>query len=418
MDLSKEELPITSFFSRAGNNKKKENLPPTRAAAKRKRDEAAADSRPDKGKKTKSLKDAAGLNRATLKKPTSRASMEKRTNASLSHVIDLTTPSPERKHDIGHSKMPGNGALPSVFPTPPPTDLPIKTSARNNSTIPLSQRNPAGSLPTPGTSNARPTVHFKPSGLNKVAFPGPSTSPLATRKGVPNMRLLSSSPLSGCSIDEVPSARDSNITISTSNTGVVHALFKAAPKRLGNSPVHEGDTTATADDDPFAAPDNEIIIPSSQPFHLSKPPPPSPTARAATTVSASPIFAIPSHPIRAMALPRAADPYFSPTRSIVESSQSQLLHPSVNSPSRLRYLPQVIIASSQSQVLLPTLGSPRRAERLFRPVLEISKHNDIELVGSSQSQSEKELSLSTQIGLFPLPPAVESASRNFHSHDL
>jgi len=84
-----------------------------------------------------------------------------------------------------------------------------------------------------------------------------------------------------------------------------------------------------------------------------------------------------------------------------------------------------VVASSQSQVLLPFMDSPRRMEQLFSRGPGNDRHNDLsessQIIGSSQSQIENELSLSmgaSQIGLFPLPPAIESASQNVDRYDL
>ena len=90
----------------------------------------------------------------------------------------------------------------------------------------------------------------------------------------------------------------------------------------------------------------------------------------------------------------------------------------------MKYPPQSDVASSQSQVLLPFLDSPRRKGRLFSPGAENNQRNDLgkdsQVIGSSQSQIEKELSLSmcgSQIGVYSMPPADRSASQSFHDHD-
>jgi hypothetical protein len=76
MDISQEELPITSFFTRA--TKSKENLVPARPAGKRKRDgveTAEAGVQPAKkakGKRTLSLKPTTALERVTPKKTNTR----------------------------------------------------------------------------------------------------------------------------------------------------------------------------------------------------------------------------------------------------------------------------------------------------------------------------------------------------------
>ena len=112
MDISNEELPITSFFSRAVKSKKKENLPLTRATGKRKRDgQDESDSSKEKGKRKKPS--TAPLDRTTPKKSVhmhgaSRALMNKEKQAAKeftaasrsrtppsSEIVDLTTPSPD-----------------------------------------------------------------------------------------------------------------------------------------------------------------------------------------------------------------------------------------------------------------------------------------------------------------------------------
>jgi hypothetical protein len=89
----------------------------------------------------------------------------------------------------------------------------------------------------------------------------------------------------------------------------------------------------------------------------------------------------------------------------------------------MKYLSETVIASSQSQALLPFMNSPRRMERLFSPDAENYGHliEASQIVGSSQSQIEKELKMSmrpSQIGLFVLPSPAESASQRVHDLDV
>ena len=187
MNISKEELPITSFFTRT--SKKKENLPSRCPAVKRKKDgvEAAADVQPTKkakGKRILSLKPTTALEQPVSQNPkhvyeTSRASTSKgkeppHENTNLSRpacheIVDLTTPSPGGRVDVGRlqKKIFEKGLLSGqmsslgdthnfgpAFPTPPPTDQPTKINLEiKHSVSPLEiddQPNPNAALPTPG----------------------------------------------------------------------------------------------------------------------------------------------------------------------------------------------------------------------------------------------------------------------------
>jgi len=478
MDFSREELPITSFFARTGNNKKKENLPPTRAAGKRKRDvvEVEADSKLTKNGKEKraiSPKPATSLDRSSLKKQvygTSRASMSKGKQPSqkdirssrphappLPEILDLTTPSPDRKSDpgpskrrrveqsalSGHTSAPGirSHVIGQVFPTPPLTSQSMKNT-RKIPMIPTSstsefrnQPNATGQLPTPGTSVDRPIIRPRPSHLSKVVFSRTPASPLAARKGVVDIRLLLSSPLSPCPSDEHLLNHDD--VIGRSHADVAQALLDVAPRGhddVGSlSFTQEGNSNGVVDDDPFAAPAAGIIVPPSQPLHLPLPLPSlshsSLIANAGASTKTSPNFAVPSLPSHVLQShttePRHPATNTNPTspRAVVESSQSQSLLPSADSPRRMKYLSETVIASSQSQALLPFMNSPRRMERLFSPDAENYGHliEASQIVGSSQSQIEKELKMSmrpSQIGLFVLPSPAESASQRVHDLDV
>lgn len=477
MDISQEELPITAFFPRRGNNKK-ENLPPARAAGKRKRDgvevEVEVEANPKVAKRAKgkgtlmSLNLLGVLERSAPKKPThlygtSRAStskgnqlLQKDIRTSRRHspeVLDLTTPSPDGKRNAGsmrrrrveqdtmrgHTSAPGirSRVVDQAFPSPPLTDLSMKNPKKSPMLIATStsgsrdQPNVAtGHLPTPGTSVTRPIVRHRYSHLNKVTSRTP-TSPLASRKSVLDIQLLSNSPLSSSPGDVHPPGYGGDITTDRRHADVVQALVNVAPKghdhATASSFTREGNSNGIAGDDPFAVPAVEIIVPPSQSLHLQLLPPPlnqsSPIANAEASLKTSPKFAVPSLPNHALqshtmetTKPRhVTDTNISSHWAIVESSQSQMLLPSADSPRRMEYLSHAVIASSQSQVLLPFVNSPRRMERLGTENNNLVEASQI--IGSSQSQIENELNLSmgvSQIGLFPLPLATENASKNVH----
>ncbi|KIM83818.1 hypothetical protein PILCRDRAFT_414786, partial [Piloderma croceum F 1598] len=474
MDISQEELPITAFFSRSGNNKKK-NLPPARAAGKRKRDgvEVGAEANPELAKraKGKSLKPAAALERSAPMKPahlygTPRAStskgkqpLQKGTRTSRRHspeILDLTTPSPDGKRDagpmrrrrveqdtmVGHTSTSGmrSRIVNQAFPSPPLTDLSMKIFRKSPILLATSTSNSrdqpnvaTGHLPTPGTSVAHPIVRYKLSHLNKVTSRTP-TSPLASRKSVLDIQLLSNSPLSSSPGDVHPPGYGGDITTDRSHADVAQALVNVAPKRhdhaVASSFTRESNLNGIADDDPFAVPAVEIIVPPSQSLHLRFSPPPlnhsSTIANAEVSMKTSPRFAVPSlpnhvlqsHTMETTESRRVTDTNLSSPRAIVESSQSQMLLPSADSPRRREYLSHTVIASSQSQVLLPYVNSPRRMERLFCPGAENNNLFEAsQIIGSSQSQIENELNLSmgvSQIGLFALPLATENASKTVY----
>ena len=466
MDISNEELPITSFFSRAVKSKKKENLPLTRATGKRKRGgmQDESDSSKEKGKRKKPS--TAALDRTTPKKsvhmheaPRALMSKEKQAPKEFavasrsrtppsSEIVDLTTPSPDGKNDRGPSKRrkTEKGSLTShtlasekhthivgqIFPTPPPSDQKTGPRMIPGTSYSVSHYQPVtnGALPTPETTLVRPINRPRPSRLNKVTFPEVLTSPLASKKGVLDTQPPSSSPLSPCPSDQRLSAGDG---IVVRRGHVTQALLDVAPKRhnnvIGRFDTLEGNAKQIVDDDPFAAPVAEIIIPPSQPLHSQCSSPSSrPSSPAYTGISTktAPIFAVPSVPNPVLQLHitephHPTDTNLSPLRAVVESSQSQHVLPSADSPRRATYLHQSVAPSSQSQVLLPFMDSPRRMRLLFSPKIERNKHSDLDdggqIVGSSQSQTEKDLSLSmgvSQIGLFTLPPAVQSTSQEAH----
>jgi hypothetical protein len=472
MDISREELPITSFFSRAVKNKKKENLPLTRDAGKRKRDGLQDEPDLSKEKGKRKMPSTTALDRITPKKSAhvhraSRALMTKEKQAAKEfipasgsrtppsfEIVDLTTPSSDGKKDPGPSKRrkTEKGSLTShtlalekhthvvgqIFPTPPPSDQLMKTGSRRKSmipgtsySVPRDQPVTNGGLPTPETTLVRPNNRPGPSRLNKVTFPQVLTSPLASKKGIPDTRSPSSSPLLPCPSDERLSAGDG---IVMGRGHVTQALLDVAPKGRNNI-VGGFDTLGDnakriVDDDPFAAPAAEIIVPPSQLLYSQYSPPslrPSPPAYTEISTKTAPIFAVPPLPNHVLQL-HTTEPHhptdinLSPLRAVVESSQSQHALPFADSPRRATYLHQSAVPSSQSQVLLPFMDSPRRRRLLFSPKIKRNKHNDLDdgsqIVGSSQSQTEKELSLSmglSQIGLFALPPTVQSASQEAHS---
>ena len=475
MNISQEELPITAFFPRRGNNKK-ENLPPARAAGKRKRlveVEVEANSKlakRTKGKGTTSLKPATALEHSAPKKlthlhGTSRASMskgkqplQKDTRASRCHspeVLDLTTPSLDGKRNIGpmkrrrveqdtnaHTSSSGirSRVVDQAFPSPPLTDLNMKNLRKSpirfvtSTSDSRDQPNVAtGHLPTPGTSVARPVVRHRSSHLHKVTFRTP-TSPLAYRKGVLDFQFLLNSSLSYSPGSRHPHANGGDVTTERSHADVAQALLNVAPMghdhAIAFSFAREDNLHGIADEDLFAVPAAEIIDPPSQPLHLRLPSQPlnhsSPIANAEASIKTSPKFVVlsllnhilQSHTMGTTKPRRVTNTNLPSPRSVVESSQSQMLLPSADSPRRMEYVSHTVIPSSQSQVLLPFVNSPRRMERLFSSG---AKNNDLveasQIIGSSQSQVENELNLSmdvSQIGLFALPSAAENVSKNVH----
>ena len=349
MNISKEELPITSFFTRT--SKKKENLPPRCPAGKRKRGgvEAEADVQPTKkakGKRTLSLKPTTALEQPAPQNPkhvyeTSRASTSKgkeppHENTNLSRpacheIVDLTTPSPGGRVDVGRlqKKIFEKGLLSGqmsslgdthnfgpAFPTPPPTDQPTKINLEiKHSVSPLEiddQPNPNAALPTPGVSVARPGNHARPSHLRKFAFPLAQTSPLAARKGAVDVQLLCSSPLS--SDAEEVSGNCADVTQAFSEAMEAH---ESGTDLLG---AYEDNTNVILDDDPFAAPEAKVLVLSSQPLHLQllRPSlrPSAPVANAETLTNISPIFAAPLSPSRVV-LSHAMEPRH-PTDTIID----------------------------------------------------------------------------------------------------
>ena len=109
-------------------------------------------------------------------------------------------------------------------------------------------------------SVARPGNHARPSHLRKIAFPLAQTSPLAARKGAVDVQLLCSPPLS-FDAEEV----SGNCADVTQAFSVAMAAHDSGVDLLG---AYEDNTNVMVDDDPFAAPAAEVLVPSSQPLHL------------------------------------------------------------------------------------------------------------------------------------------------------
>lgn len=433
MNLSQSELPLTSFWdyipgsSRTSNNKK-ENGQSSRPKGKRKRDGLHAKAKPEnleKGKRTEAitLKEMTVLHRTTPKKPSriygvARVSTSKGQQLALdnisqqrtSHsveVLDLTSspdsPTRNRKQRRVEKVMPDDHPLSSdthahvdqTFPTPPPT-LFSKSMA-----WPIAvggQPSAPGPLPTPGTSVPRLRKRAKPSQLSKIPIPSKSTSPLASRQGA----IMPSSPLFPGLIDIQPMADDSNAEI-------WQALRDVASKSHNDDLLGRGDE----DDNPFttssAAPSSKSL--SNNFLHRSIS-----VAQAETT---SPVIAIHSLPnqLRTMQPLRLTDPIVSPSKCLIESSQSQILLPFADSPRRKQHSHPNIVSSSQSQILLPFADSPRRMKELFAPAMQnnelVNLGESVRVVPSSQSQTEKELRFSSpHIGLFALPDVIQEANDN------
>src|SRR5882762_6318850 len=265
----------------------------------------------------------------------------------------------------------------------------------------------------------------RPSRLSNVTFAHTSTSLLASRETVFDISYPLRSPLSSCSSDDRSPVHASDVALSSH--AVVQALLDVAPKGSDNVVDVFGadEGNANWDTGPFAAP---VSVSTSSSINAQLPlasfSVSSPVTNGQTSTKTSPMFAMPLLPTHVRSsrtmdeLPCPSDSGLSPSRIIVESSQSQSLLPSAQSPRRTKQLPVLVIPSSQSQVLLPFMNSPRRSEKLFNPDAGNDKYNDFgegsQIIGSSQSQIEKELS--PPMGVFALPSVAENASQIVHEH--
>ena len=188
MDITKSELPLTSFWDRIPNTRKKEKKPPAR---KRKRNdtEQGGSSLKQRGKEKQSLQDAT----------TSRSGVEgkkpKHIDGTSTHMgkgkgsaqegipsplQGLTTVSdydaerhgsrpPKRRRAEANTSPSDRG-----IPTPPPTQVAKKAKHHSALRPSSSLTRVAHHLPTPGTSLPRHTGRVRPSA-------GKLPSPLAAR---------------------------------------------------------------------------------------------------------------------------------------------------------------------------------------------------------------------------------------------
>lgn len=448
MDLSQAELPITSFFgripgSKVDKTKNKENRQPI---GKRKRDVEDSGTKP-KGKCVKPIANKTPLGRATPKKlkhvygsrkssmSTGKQPMQVDIKSALRASKHAGSSSPDetslgRSNDVGpskrrrvHTELPLSRNPPrnvvQAFPTPPPTvhpkDYSYQSELSTLSSKPARRRVSAATpLPTPSTSAPRPKGHTRTSALNETPPRRAYMSPLTSRKSIAD---VTSSPLSSPPSDNRMSY-DINVgEKSYHGYSVAQALREAAPDRRDASGSHDN---TVGEDDPFIVA-SESFVPSSQTLDISA----HILSKAASSAAedeilrkTSPIFAIPSAlDTSTMPPPLCIDT--SSRRSVVESSQSQLLLPYADSPRRKKHSSESIIASSQSQLLLPFADSPRRKRPFFpfpsEKSIGMESEQDNQIVPSSQSQIESELSISmgaSQLGLFSVAEPLSTISRN------
>ena len=384
MDITKSELPLTSFWDRIPNTRKKENKPPAR---KRKRNdtEQGGSSLKQRGKEKQPLQDATTpRSRAEGKKP--------------NHVDDTSTHMGEGKGSVlkgitslfqgpaivsdydseRHGSRPPRrrraeaNASPSDrgIPTPPPTRVAKKAQHRSALRPSSSLIRVAHYLPTPGTSVPRYAGRVRP-------LAGKLPSPLAARH-VPNSHDPSSSSLFSRPDDEQPLSHNISVLTERSHANIVKAFLHAAPRQHDRPVVDHHTAGKEPDDDPFSVTSAPAFVPSSQHFedNLPLPPPNIPTSISHNNQE----NLISTSLIADMTITTALNSIIPPRRPVVESSQSQYLLPLTPSPHRhrARYAGRETVVSSQTQVLLLQADSPLRG---------MSTHAPRDIVESSQSQA-------------------------------
>ena len=390
MDITKSELPLTSFWDRIPNTRKKENKPPAR---KRKRNdtEQGGSSLKQRGKEKQPLQDA------TTPRSRVEGNKPKHVDGTSTHMgkgkgsayegipsllQGLTIVS---DYDAEHhgSRPPKRrraeaNASPSDkrIPTPPLTQV-AKTAQHRSALRPSSPlTRVAHHLPTPGTSVPRHTGRVRPS-AGKLPSPVAFSSPLAARH-LPNTQDLPGSPLFSRPDDERPLSHSISLTTARSHANIVKE-FLLAPPRQHDRPVVDHHTAGKEpDDDPFSFTASPAFVPSSQHFedNLPLPPPNIPTSISHNDQE----NLVSTSLIADMTITTASNSIIPPRRSVVESSQSQYFLPLTPSPHRhrARHAGRETVESSQTQVLLLQAGSPR---------LNMSTHAPQDIVESSQLQA-------------------------------
>ena len=439
MDITKSELPLTSFWDRIPNTRKKENKPPAR---KRKRNDTEQGG---SSLKQQPLQDAT----------TPHSGVE---GNKPNHVDDTSTHMGKGKGSV-HEGIPSllqgltivsdydaerHGSRPPKrrraeantspsnrgIPTPPPTQVAKKAKHRSALRPSSSLTRVAHHLPAPGTSVPRHTGRVRPSA-------GKLPSPLAARH-LPNSQDPSGSPLFSRPDDERPLSHSISLMTARSHANIVKAFLHAPPRQHDRPVVDHHTAGKELDDDPFSVTAAPAFVPSSQHFedNLPLPPPNIPTSISHNDQENS----VSTSLIADMTITTASNSIIPPGRSVVESSQSQYLLPLTPSPHRhrARYAGRETAESSQTQALLLQAGSPRRDMSTHAPrdIVESSQSQALlanvnsplwrtkiaiipsELssaalgqVEGSQSQAEQELTLSTGIsqhGLFALSNVVVS----------
>lgn len=448
MDITKSELPLTSFWDRIPNTRKKENQPP---AGKRKRNDTeggGGSSLKQKGKGKQPLQDASLLrSRADAKKPKHiygkpkpsahkdkckdsahkdiRSLMQGVAAVSDHHAEGRDGSGPLKRRRVETSASPSDKGI----PTPPPTNGAKKVQHhRDNSAIGSSSAliRAAHHLPTPGTSVPRHVGRVRPS-LGKPPLPVAPSSPLAARR-VPNSRDPSSSPLSSCHSDDQTPSHSVSAVSGRSHANIAKALLDVAPRQHELPAVDHATLGKESNDDPFSVPAAPAFVPSSQRFEDNLALPPLDTSTSITYHDKENM--VTTSPMADTTITTALNSIISPHRSVIESSQSQYLVPHASPPRRyvakhaaretiessqsqalLRHAPGETVESSQSQALFSIVSSPHRRRRISGILNGPSSAESSQVVEGSQSQTERKLTLSTaisQLGLFSLPDVVAS----------
>ena len=238
MDITKSELPLTSFWDRIPNARKKENKPPAR---KRKRNdtEHGTSSLKQRGKEKQPVQDATTpRSRVEGRKPKHVDGTSTHMGEGKGSVLEGITslfqgPAIVSDYDAErHGSRPPKrrraevNASPSDrgIPTPPPTQV-AKTAQYRSALRPSSSlTRVAHHLPTPGTSVPRHTGRVRPSA-------GKLPSPLAARH-LPSSQDPSGSPLFSRPDDERPLSHSISLMTARSHANIVKAFLHATPDNM------------------------------------------------------------------------------------------------------------------------------------------------------------------------------------------